>query len=97
MSEESEKNRRKEILQQLKAKKKEDFFNSLPTDKETFQKLFDHLDENLGDGCDHEMTLTIKFLEDKEINNIDQLIDWLNDNGGYCDCEVLANVEEKFE
>ncbi|MBA4121605.1 MAG: DUF2695 domain-containing protein [Acidobacteria bacterium] len=24
------------------------------------------------------------------------LIDWLENNGGYCDCEVLANVEEKI-
>ncbi|WP_374760238.1 DUF2695 domain-containing protein [Dyadobacter pollutisoli] len=22
---------------------------------------------------------------------------WLSDKGGYCDCEILANVEEQFE
>lgn len=96
MSGQSEKDKRKEILRQIKAKEKENFYNSLPMDKETFQELFDYLDDNLGEGCDHKMTFTLGFLGDKGISNIDQVIEWLNDNGGYCDCEVLANVEEKF-
>jgi hypothetical protein len=97
MSGQSEKGKRKEILRQLKEKEKAHFFRSLPMDKDTFQQLFDYLDENLGEECDHQMTLTIQFLEDKGIENIDKVVEWLNDNGGYCDCEVLANVEEKFE
>jgi hypothetical protein len=24
------------------------------------------------------------------------VIHWLRDQGGYCDCEVLANVEERW-
>jgi len=97
MSGQSEKDKRKEILRQLKAKEKGDFFNSLPMDKEIFQELFDYLDENLRDGCDHNLTMTTEFLEEKGIGNIDKIVEWLNENGGYCDCEVLANVEEKFE
>ena len=64
MSGQSEKNKRKEILRQLKAKEKADFSSSLPMDKGTFQQLFNHLDENLGEECDHEMTLTTQFLEE---------------------------------
>ncbi|HEY0744457.1 MAG TPA: DUF2695 domain-containing protein [Chryseosolibacter sp.] len=97
MSGQSEKDKRKEILRQLKAKKKENFDNSLPMDKAIFQELFDHLDENLGDECDHSLTMTTEFLKEKGIENIDKVVEWLNDNGGYCDCEVLMNVEEKFE
>jgi malonyl CoA-acyl carrier protein transacylase len=97
MSGQSEKEKRKEILRQLKAKEKEDFNNSLPMDKEIFQELFDQLDENLGDECDHSLTMTTEFLKEKRIENIDKVVEWLNDNGGYCDCEVLMNVEEKFE
>ena len=66
-------------------------------DKEIFQELFDYLDESLGDGCDHRLTMTTEFLKDKGIENINQVAEWLNNNGGYCDCEVLMNVEEKFE
>ena len=65
-------------------------------DKELFQELFDYLDEHLGDGCDHNLTMTKEFLKDKGIENIDKVMEWLNNNGGYCDCEVLMNVEEKF-
>jgi hypothetical protein len=97
MSGQSEKDKRKEILRQLKAKEKENFDNSLPMDKAIFRELFDHLDENLGDECDHSLTMTTEFLKGKGIENIDKVVEWLNDNGGYCDCEVLMNVEEKFE
>jgi Protein of unknown function (DUF2695) len=97
MSKQSEKDKRKDVLRQLKAKEKENFDNSLPMEKEIFQELFDHLDEKLGDECDHSLTMTTEFLKEKGIENIDKVVGWLNDNGGYCDCEVLMNVEEKFE
>jgi hypothetical protein len=97
MGGQSEKDKRKEILRQLKAKEKENFQSSLPIDKEIFQELFDYLDGNLGDECDHSLAMTIEFLKEKGIENIDKVVEWLNDNGGYCDCEVLINVEEKFE
>ena len=97
MSEQSEKDKRKEILRQLKSKEKENFDNSLPMDKGIFQELFEHLDEYLGDECDHSLTMTKEFLKEKGIENIDKVVEWLSDNGGYCDCEVLMNVEEKFE
>jgi malonyl CoA-acyl carrier protein transacylase len=97
MTSKSEKENRKEILRGLKEKEKADFNKSLPMDKEIFNELFDYLDERLGEGCDHTMAMTLDFLKEKEVKNIDQVVEWLNDKGGYCDCEVLANVEEMFE
>ena len=97
MTTKSEKENRKEILRQLKEKEKEDFNKSLPMDKGIFNELFVHLDEKLGDGCDNTLTMTVDFLKQKEIKTIDKVVEWLNDKGGYCDCEVLANVEEAFE
>ena len=95
MTSKSEKENRKEILRGLKEKEKADFNKSLPMDKETFNELFDYLDERLGEGCDHTMNMTLDFLKEKGVKNIDQVVEWLNDKGG--DCEVLANVEEMFE
>lgn len=97
MTNQTEKNRRKEILNQLKQKEKTEFLDSLPMRLEIFQELFDYLDGNLGEGCDNDMTLTIRFLEEKKVENVEHVIEWLNENGGYCDCEVLANVEDKFQ
>ena len=97
MSQDPKKDKRKALLRQLKEKEREAFLNSLPMKKELFHVLFDHLDENLADGCNHTMMLTITFLEKNGIENVTQVIEWINENGGYCDCEVLANLEEKFE
>jgi len=96
MTSKSEKENRKEILRGLKEKEKADFNKYLPMDEETFKELFNYLDQRLGEGCDHTMIMTLDFLKEKE-KNIHQVVEWLNDKGGYCDCEVLANVEEMFE
>lgn len=53
---------------------------------------FDCLDENV-DKCDNELSLTHQFL----IENHLPIIEWLEINAGYCDYEVLANVESLFE
>jgi hypothetical protein len=97
MKSEDEKSRRKQLLKELKQKEKEAFISKLPAEIHLFTELFDYLDERLEEeGCDHTLQLTEDFLVDKNIDK-DAVIKWLNDNGGYCDCEVLNNVEENFE
>ena len=59
--------------------------------------LFNHLDEVFGnEGCDHTLKITKSFLENRRLNP-EKIIPWLGEHGGYCDCEVLANVEESWE
>jgi hypothetical protein len=93
-----DKKKRKEILNQLVEKELVEFKNGLPTDENSFSELFDYLDIQLGKkGCDHSTILTRTFFDKKEILNVDQVLEWLEDNGGGCDCEVLANVEDLFD
>lgn len=93
-----EKERRKQILDELRQKQQQEFEQSLPMDKEVFANLFDSLDTQLKEhGCDDTNKLTTKFLEDNKIVNIETVLNWLADNGSYCDCEILANIEEQFE
>ena len=40
--------------------------------------------------------MTEEFLKQHNIS-IKEVEDWLIDNGGACDCEVLANVEDLFD
>lgn len=40
--------------------------------------------------------MTKAFLENKKLNT-EAILPWLEEYGGYCDCEVLANVEESYE
>ncbi|WP_326980984.1 DUF2695 domain-containing protein [Chryseobacterium sp. MYb264] len=92
-----EKERRKQFLNELRQKQQQEFENSLPMDRSSFEKLFDFLDAQLENkGCDHSHTITLEFLENHKIQHIDTVLKWLAENGGYCDCEILANVEELF-
>lgn len=98
MPDKSEKERRKQIMDDLKKKADQEFESSLPISRENFKKLFDHLDIELSDkGCDDTNVLTKTFLLQSNVENIDKVLEWLADHGGYCDCEILANVEEQFE
>jgi hypothetical protein len=55
--------------------------------------LFGHLGERLDQGrCDNTMRLAAKYLSDK-CGDLDEALDWLARRGGFCDCEVLLNVE----
>jgi len=92
-----EKTRQKELLKDFKLKEKEAFLNSLPFEKEKFKDLFDFLNVGLGEEeCDDTLSLTSKFLREQDLYS-ENAIEFLEEQGGYCDCEVLNNIEEKFE
>ena len=93
-----DKKERKEIQNKLAEKELAEFKNGLPVDEFIFSELFDFLDIQVGKkACNHTTILTRTFLDKKGVSNVTQVIDWLADNGGFCDCEVLANVEDLFE
>ena len=98
MPDKEEKARRKQIQKELRGKAQIEFEESLPVSSEIFKQLFDFLYEKLEDhDCDDSLNLTNKFLETNHIETIEEVENWLKENGGFCDCEVLYNVEEKFE
>ncbi|WP_027625642.1 DUF2695 domain-containing protein [Clostridium lundense] len=91
-----DKNKKKELMRKYAQEQKNTFENSLPFDKTMFEQLFDYLDEMLEqEGCDDTLKYTTKFLNDNNLP-VEKSLDWLNENGGYCDCEVLANIEDKI-
>lgn len=91
-----DKNKKKELKKKYDEEQKMTFVATLPFSSILFESLFDYLDEILGEhGCDDTLKYTIKFLEDNELP-IDESLNWLRDNGGFCDCEVLANIEDKI-
>jgi len=93
-----DKKEREEIRNQLAEKELAEFRKSLPFDEDIFPKLFDFLDIELNKkGCNHTTILTKTFLDKNGVSNATNVIEWLTDNGGFCDCEVLANVEGLFE
>ena len=98
MPDKNEKARRRQIQKELQEKAQIEFENSLPISKQQFHNLFDFLDEELEKkGCDDSLKITKQFLETNKVQNIEEVENWLKENGGFCDCEVLYNVEELFE
>jgi hypothetical protein len=89
--------RRQAIRSQLKQKEREQFMQSLPADQRLFKQLFDYLDKKLHVGCNHTDKLTRAFLNNNNCCNVSSIIEWLNENGGFCDCEVLLNAEQIFQ
>jgi hypothetical protein len=91
-----DKARKKELLRQYAQAQRKNFEYSLPFGAELFRQLFAYLDEKLGgEGCDDTAKNTVKFLADHGLP-VEESLAWMRENGGYCDCEVLANIEDKI-
>ena len=92
-----DKQRRKELLREVKRNEMAAAFAALPIPNTEFQALFDMLDVKLPtDGCDHSRRLTIAHIRERSLPE-NAVLRWLDDNGGFCDCEVLANSEQAWE
>ena len=67
--------------------------SKLPTSKKDLRELFDWIDEKLASAdCDCTLRHTRDFIRKRGLDEAG-VVDWLEDHGGYCDCEVLINVE----
>ena len=98
MPDKNELERRKQVSREIKLKARHEFEKSLPISRENFKGLFNYLDEQLATGnCDDTLKFSVRYLESIKIKDLEKVIGWLGNNGGSCDCEVLANVEEKFD
>ena len=70
---------------------------ALPMPVAELKALFDMLDvEFPRQGCDHTRRLTRAWLENRG-HDVEKVFGWLDTQGGFCDCEILANVEEKVD
>ena len=92
-----EKKRRRQIQIDLREKEYREFIESLPIEKELIIELFDYLDNELEkQNCNDDYKIAKSFFQIKGMNN-EKIYEWFKKNGGYCDCEILYNIEEKFE
>ena len=92
----SSKDRKRELKAVFKAKELEALEASMPLSKEDLRGLFEYLDSEEAPGCDHTAKKTLGYLRSRSLSP-ERIVPWLQELGGYCDCEVLANVEQKFE
>ena len=92
------KSKRKEILKAIKEKELAEFRQNLPMPGDKFIRPFELLDAEFhAHGCDHDLKLTEQILSNLEVKDVLSVLAWLKEQGGYTGCEVMMNVEEKFE
>lgn len=91
------KQERKAVMKLIRAEERAKARNAFPLPPRVLKALFNHLDVALPkEGCDHSRRITQSWLQDLG-HPVEPVFKWLDDNGGFCDCEVLANVEETFD
>lgn len=69
----------------------------LPGPEVQLRALFDDVNQHLQHGtCDHTLRFARAWLTANDIP-AQPVVAWLQENGGHCDCEVIANAEQAFE
>lgn len=71
--------------------------SAFPISNELLESLFSSVEEHLAkNGCDHSLCPTEQWIAENKQPR-ESLITWLKDNGGYCDCEVVANAQDHWK
>lgn len=95
MTPKAEQDRRKAVVRGIAQRQRTEAVASMPISQDQLAQLFDYLDGALSAGCDHSLKLTRQFLKTNGLPEA-TIVPWLGEYGGYCDCEVLANVEQEW-
>jgi hypothetical protein len=96
MPDRKDKRSRKESLDRWKADQRSAARTKLPLPNEQMQALFEMLDTELpSESCDHTLRLTRAWLTSEKLPVV-ETVTWLQENGGFCDCEALANAEQAW-
>jgi hypothetical protein len=70
---------------------------SFPLSDDQLAVLFHTVESGLQEaGCDHSLRITRRWL-DGTTHDPDRVIAWLQANGGFCDCEVVANARDHWQ
>ena len=68
-----------------------------PLPDDTLELLFNAVELSLESlVCDHSLKATLEWLRVNRLD-IEPVVAWLQDNGGFCDCEVVANARDHWE
>lgn len=86
--------KKKQLQTQWRDQQRKAALEALPLAVDDIKAMFDMLDIGIPkSGCDHTRRLTETWLRNRG-HDVGRVFAWLDTQGGYCDCEILANVEE---
>jgi hypothetical protein len=89
--------RKKELKERWRNEQRKAALAALPLPVSELKAMFDMLDvEFPRQGCDHTRRLTRAWLASRG-HDVERVFAWLDTQGGFCDCEILANVEQSVD
>jgi hypothetical protein len=92
-----DKGRKKQLKAQWRDQQRMAAIAALPLPVNDLKVMFDMLDVEIPQkGCDHTRRLTEAWLR-RCGHDVESVFAWLDTQGGFCDCEILANVEERVD
>jgi hypothetical protein len=92
-----DKKQEKALQQAVRAREREQARAAFPIAAVDLLALFDMLDRTLARRqCDHTRDVTRGWLIEKG-HPVEKVFAWLDQHGGFCDCEILNNVEQAVD
>jgi hypothetical protein len=92
-----DRNRKRELKKKWQHQQRTAAQAALPLPNDRMKALFNYLHVEIAEhGCDDTRRITEQWLKDHN-SEVERVLSWLDNNGGFCDCEVLANCEEAWE
>ena len=89
-----DKKQKKALRHAVRARERAESRAAFPISADALAALFDALDEALStQSCDHTRRITQAWLTRHDYP-VETTLAWLDEHGGFCDCEVLGNVEQ---
>jgi hypothetical protein len=87
--------RKDDLKKAWKLEQRQQLAAFIPMPRQDLRDLFDHLDRPDLPPCGHTLRQKTEFLQQRGLE-VERVVRWLREHGGHCDCEVIANVEDKF-
>ena len=87
----------RELKKRWKAEQMSKARATFPLPDTVLAEMFAATKANVGaGGCDDTARHTRRWLSEQG-HPVDSVMTWLEENGGYCDCEIVANAREAWE
>jgi hypothetical protein len=97
LSDYDEKSKRKAILHKLRDDERRVVREGFPVSATVLKALFSFLGQRLSvEECDDTLRFSREFIAAHKLSE-ETVREWLESKGGFCDCEVLDNVEQVVE
>jgi hypothetical protein len=89
--------KKRELKKSWKKAEKDAARSAFPLPDDKLEAMFDAVEMAIEEsGCDHSFRATTEWLSANGVD-VDAVVVWLENNGGLCDCEVVANARDHWE